>query len=168
MGKTENIMASVFYRLHFGKRPIVAKGTYQAVKGRGFLSRLLYPAIGIPVTRGSAFEIYVNPQSGCWKRSFGRHIFKTYAQTREKTFIEKKGVVEFIFDLHVNDNKLTYELKNLRILKIKIPKKFIIHIIAECEQTDENQWHFDIRTHDPLGNTIVRYWGLAEIRDGIS
>lgn len=167
MGKTQVKEGSIFEKLHFGKAPVVAEGTFKASRGKGVLNYIFWLFVRIPVTSTEKnVVIQVKETSGgkVWHRRFGSKYFITHAQLEGNIFKEKIGGLEFIYRIKRHNNEWEYEFVKLKLLRLPIPKVLSVDFKATSKQVDVNSWIFDIKMCSPLGGEVFRYWGKVNIQ----
>ena len=164
MGESTSELTGVFEQMHFGKEVFRAKGTFQSVRGKGWVNRVICWFIGVPISaQPKEFIFEINPVDGSWKRTFCSHAFTTKTKMEGGVFKESKGIFDFEFNLVTQVNTMRYDLISFKTLKIPIPKKWQVIPKAFGEQTGTNTWNFQVEIFSPLNHLVLCYKGEAEV-----
>lgn len=158
---------SIFQASHFGDKSLSAKGSYQAVRGKGALNYLAWLFVKVPVgefAQPFTLRISKGEKYDVWERDFNGSKFITRLIQNEGVFTESRGPFSFEFKIEViSTSEVIYKFQRFRFFGILIPRWCSVRPEAKFIQISSTQWQFDVVTRSPINSLVVRYWGNASV-----
>ncbi|MEZ4937024.1 MAG: DUF4166 domain-containing protein [Crocinitomicaceae bacterium] len=168
MGESKDKLAQLFELIHGGNKEVHLKGTFQSERGIGPVNYFFWLFMAIPKSKEkSGFTLEIIPNNGKiqWRRKFAKKRFWTQTKMENGLFIERKGLIQFEFEIKQIEEGWTYNFKRLKFLRIDIPSWLSVKPTAVNKVISETKWEFEVKTTSPFGSQILKYWGTAEIQN---
>jgi len=151
--------------MHDLRGGLVARGTADVVRGRGFIARLVAAVMGFPVTaKQTPVTVRFTAADGVetWTRSFGDRTFSSdqlAGQGRDAQLLrERFGPLTFAMALVVEGGRLSLVLRRWSVLGIPLPLWLGPRMNA-YESVENGRFCFHVEIRHALTGLIIRYEG---------
>lgn len=130
-------------------------------------ARVLRRIAGLPSPAGSiplAFEIRAHATGEFWLRRFGDKPMRSELARSMRiadALEERLGPVRLTFALEIDESRMYWTLRELRVLGIALPLRWFRDLRASCGD-EQGRYAFDIDVRLPLVGRLIGYSGWLE------
>lgn len=130
------------------------------------ITRALAVLLRLPTAQADApfrFELEANADREIWTRHFPQRCMRSRLSTSaDGMLIEQLGPAQLQFSLHVDNGRLSMQLRGIRLLGLPWPRRWFPKVWA-YESGDETQFCFDVGAGFSRLGLLTAYRGYLEI-----
>lgn len=150
-------------RLRLAGRATIAGGGNPLARLCARIAGLPRAAADVPVT----VEFVAEPAGECWHRDFGGMRMSSRLRAQGGRLLERRGPLQFRFQLHVNDGMLFWNTVGVRMFGVLPLPAWLFADVGCCEREYEGRYEFLVEAVLPLVGRVVRYEGWLSPEDGV-
>lgn len=163
-------LAAPVRQMHGDAPRVLARGMADVEGASHPVARLLRRLLGVPapgMQQPLEFTIERSVTREVWTRHFAHGRMRSVLdRARHPALLrERLGPVALFFELKRDDSAIDWQLHNVRILGLPLPRALFGDVLSRCGAAD-GLYTFHIDTRLPLVGRLVAYRGWLEIVDG--
>lgn len=144
-----------------------ARGIARVQGDSRWRARVLRRIAGLPSPAGSialAFEVRAHATGEHWLRRFGDRPMRSELARSLRiadALEERLGPIRLTFAFEIDESRMHWTLRELRVLGIALPLRWFCDLRASCGD-EQGRYAFDIDVRLPLVGRLIAYSGWLE------